>query len=64
MYDIVFISYNEPTADDNFRNLKSRFPSYDKLIYPKFFKVTTQSELDSVISQLNHLEYHEILDTE
>ena len=25
-YDIVFISYNEPTADDNFRNLKSRFP--------------------------------------
>lgn len=25
-YDIVFISYNEPTADDNFANLKSRFP--------------------------------------
>ena len=25
-YDIVFISYNEPTADNNFRNLKSRFP--------------------------------------
>ena len=25
-YDIVFISYNEPTADENFKNLKSRFP--------------------------------------
>ena len=25
-YDIVFISYNEPTADDNFKNLKERFP--------------------------------------
>ena len=26
MYDIVFISYNEPDADDNFANLKERFP--------------------------------------
>jgi len=26
LYDIVFISYNEPTADENFENLKSRFP--------------------------------------
>ena len=25
-YDIVFISYNEPTADENFKNLKSKFP--------------------------------------
>jgi hypothetical protein len=25
-YDIVFISYNEPTADANFKNLKSKFP--------------------------------------
>jgi hypothetical protein len=25
MYDIVFISYNEPNADENFNNLKSRF---------------------------------------
>jgi hypothetical protein len=25
-YDIVFISYNEPTADANFTNLKSKFP--------------------------------------
>jgi hypothetical protein len=26
MYDIIFISYNEPTADDNFASLKQRFP--------------------------------------
>ena len=26
MYDIVFISYNESNADDNWRKLKSRFP--------------------------------------
>ena len=26
MYDIIFISYNEPNADVNFENLKSRFP--------------------------------------
>lgn len=25
-YDIVFISYNEPNADENFENLKERFP--------------------------------------
>ena len=26
MYDIVFISYNEPDADENFASLKGRFP--------------------------------------
>jgi hypothetical protein len=26
MYDIIFISYNEKYADDNFANLKKRFP--------------------------------------
>lgn len=26
MYDIVFISYNEPNADDNWRSLKSKYP--------------------------------------
>lgn len=26
MYDIIFISYNEPTADENFARLKERFP--------------------------------------
>ena len=27
MYDIVFISYNEPNADENFKKLKDRFPT-------------------------------------
>ena len=26
LYDIIFISYNEPNADDNWKDLKSRFP--------------------------------------
>jgi hypothetical protein len=26
MYDIIFISYNEPNADENFSRLKERFP--------------------------------------
>ena len=26
MYDIIFISYNEPYADENWNNLKTRFP--------------------------------------
>jgi hypothetical protein len=26
-YDIVFISYNEPNADDNYKNLTNRFPN-------------------------------------
>jgi hypothetical protein len=26
MYDIIFISFNEPDADDNFASLKERFP--------------------------------------
>jgi len=25
-YDIIFLSFNEPTADENFRNLKSQWP--------------------------------------
>ena len=31
--------------------LKSRYPSYDINVYPKLFRVTTQAELDTVISQ-------------
>ena len=31
--------------------LKSRLPGYDADVYPKFFKVTNQTELDEVISQ-------------
>ena len=31
LYDIVFISYQEPNADENFENLKTRFP--DRVIH-------------------------------
>lgn len=31
MYDIVFISYQEPNADENFENLKSRFPTAKRI---------------------------------
>lgn len=30
--------------------LKSRFPGYDKEVYPKFFKVSNQAELDTIIT--------------
>ena len=31
MYDIVFISYKEPNADDNWEALKSRFPNAKRI---------------------------------
>lgn len=31
MYDIVFISYNEPNADANFERLKTRFPTVKRV---------------------------------
>lgn len=37
--------------------LKARYPGYDKTIYPKFFKVTTQTELDTVIANNVTAEY-------
>lgn len=30
--------------------LKSRYPGYDKAVYPKFFKASNQSELDTIIA--------------
>jgi hypothetical protein len=30
-YDIIFISYNEPNADENFANLKLRFPTAQRV---------------------------------
>jgi hypothetical protein len=42
-------SINDNGEHPNFI-LKSRFPGYDKAVYPKFFKVTTQAELDSLIT--------------
>ena len=32
MYDIVFISYNELQADENYKNLKDKFP-YAKRVH-------------------------------
>jgi hypothetical protein len=32
--------------------LKARYPSYDKNVYPKLYKVTTQSELDTVLQNV------------
>jgi len=32
--------------------LKSRYPDYDKEVYPKFYKVSTQSELDVVLENV------------
>ena len=49
-------SINDNGEHPNFI-LKSRFPGYDKLVYPKFFKVTTQSELDTIIANNVTSEY-------
>ena len=32
--------------------LKSRYPNYDKEVYPKFYKVTTQEELDVILQNV------------
>ncbi len=49
-------SINDNGEHPNFI-LKSRFPGYDKAVYPKFFKVTTQSELDTLIANNVTAEY-------
>lgn len=52
---------NITTINDNGEHpnfiLKSRYPGYDKAIYPKFFKVTTQTELDTIIENNVNTEY-------
>ena len=40
---------NDNNGHPNFI-LKSRYPGYDKAVYPKLFKVSTQLELDTVIA--------------
>ena len=37
--------------------LKSVLPNYDKAVYPKFFKVSNQTELDEIISENVSIEY-------
>jgi hypothetical protein len=52
---------NITTINDNGEHpnfiLKSILPGYDKAVYPKVFKVTTQSELDIVIANNVNSEY-------
>jgi len=47
---------NITTINDNGEHpnfiLKSRYPGYDKDVYPKFFKVTTQEELDTILENV------------
>jgi hypothetical protein len=43
------------TDNENHPNfiLKARYPDYDKFVYPKLFKVTNQSELDVVLTNVS-----------
>ena len=42
--------------------LKSRYPDYDKYLYPKLYKVSNQAELDEVLTNVDNtyflMEYH------
>ena len=49
-------SINDNGEHPNFI-LKARYPGYDKDVYPKFYKVSTQSELDTVIANNVTTEY-------
>jgi hypothetical protein len=52
---------NDNGSHPNFL-LKSIYPEYDKDVYPKFFKVTTQQELDVILQNVNEnyflMEFH------
>ena len=52
---------NITTINDNGNHpnfiLKARLPNYDKDVYPKFYKVSTQGELDTLISNVVSSEY-------
>jgi hypothetical protein len=47
---------NITTINDNGEHpnfiLKARYPSYDKEVYPKFFKVSTQEELNTILENV------------
>lgn len=47
---------NITTINDNGEHpnfiLKSRYPGYDKEVYPKFFKVSTQDELNTILENV------------
>jgi hypothetical protein len=52
---------NITTINDNGEHpnfiLKARLPDYDKEVYPKFYKVSTQEELDTLISNVVTSDY-------
>jgi hypothetical protein len=52
---------NITTINDNGEHpnfiLKSKLPGYDKTLYPKFFKVSNQTELDTIIANNVTTEY-------
>ena len=52
---------NITTINDNGEHpnfiLKARLPQYDKDVYPKFYKITTQEELDTLISNVVTSDY-------
>jgi hypothetical protein len=52
---------NITTINDNGEHpnfiLKARLPQYDKDVYPKFYKVTSQEELDTLISNVVTSDY-------
>jgi hypothetical protein len=52
---------NITTINDNGEHpnfiLKARLPQYDREVYPKFYKVTTQEELDTLISNVVTSDY-------
>jgi hypothetical protein len=47
---------NITTINDNGEHpnfiLKSRYPAYDKTVYPKFYKVSTQEELNTILQNV------------
>ena len=50
LYDII-TTINDNGEHPNFI-LKSRYPDYDKEVYPKFFKVSTQEELNTILGNV------------
>lgn len=55
------ISFPDNGGHPNFI-LKARYPAYDREVYPKLYRVTTQSELDAILENVTDeyflMEYH------
>jgi hypothetical protein len=61
LYDSNTLVSNITTINDNGEHpnfiLKARLPQYDKDVYPKFYKVDTHEELDTLISNVVTSDY-------